>query len=394
MNTEILKSSPAHTLKMYQTIGYYAAFVALGLSYSTLGPTLTNLAEQTQVGLTQISYTISVHALGYLLGASIGGRLYDRVRGNPLMALMMLLIAIMMAVVPVVPLWWGLILVFLLMGMFQGALDVGGNTLLVWVHREQVPPYMNALHFFFGVGAFLAPIVVAQVIAATGGIAWAYWILALVMLPVAAGVWRQANPTSPTEESDNGNGSNILLLGLIAAFFFLYVGAEGSFGNWIATYAKASQLGDAVSAAYLTSAFWGALTAGRLLSIPLTTRFTPHQVLTGDLAGCLIGAAVLLSWPTSLAALWTGTLLVGFSMASIFPTMISFAERQLTITGKTTSWFFVGGSLGGITLPWLIGQLFESVGPRVTIALISGDLLLAVVVFVSVLLYARSYSKT
>ncbi len=32
----------------------------------------------------------------------------------------------------------------------------GGNTLFVWLYRSDVPPYMNALHLFFGVGAFSA----------------------------------------------------------------------------------------------------------------------------------------------------------------------------------------------------------------------------------------------
>ena len=48
------------------------------------------------------------------------------------------------------------------MGVAEGALDVGGNTLLIWVHRHKVGPFMNGLHFFFGAGAFLSPIIIAQ----------------------------------------------------------------------------------------------------------------------------------------------------------------------------------------------------------------------------------------
>jgi hypothetical protein len=42
----------------------------------------------------------------------------------------------------------------------------------------------------------------------------------------------------------------------------------------------------------------------------------------------------------------------------------------MTITGTITSLFFVGGSTGGMVLPWLIGQLFEPVGPSITIVII------------------------
>ena len=89
----------------------------------------------------------------------------------------------MMLLIPVVPLLWLLAAVLLILGLGEGALDVGGNTLLVWGYREKVAPYMNALHFFFGVGAFISPIIVAQAIQATGDIMLAYWALAVLMLP-------------------------------------------------------------------------------------------------------------------------------------------------------------------------------------------------------------------
>ena len=37
------------------------------------------------------------------------------------------------------------------------------NPLLVWVHGDEVGPAMNGLHFFFGVGAFLSPIIIAVI---------------------------------------------------------------------------------------------------------------------------------------------------------------------------------------------------------------------------------------
>lgn len=49
----------------------------------------------------------------------------------------------------------------------------------------------------------------------------------------------------------------------------------------------------------------------------------------------------------------------------------------MTITGRVTGWFFVGASAGGMTLPWLIGQLFDSIGPRAMMFFILGDLVLA-----------------
>jgi fucose permease len=80
-------------------------------------------------------------------------------------------------------------------------------------------------------------------------------------------------------------------------------------------------------------------------------------------------------------AVWAGTVGVGLSMASIFPLMLALAGRRISITGRITGWLLVGAGAGGMTLPWLIGQLFESVGPRATMPAILIDLAIAASVF-------------
>ena len=45
-------------------------------------------------------------------------------------------------------------------GMASGSMDTGGNVLLlnIWEGRDS-GPYMHAIHFTFGIGAFLAPLI-------------------------------------------------------------------------------------------------------------------------------------------------------------------------------------------------------------------------------------------
>jgi fucose permease len=380
--------------KNAKTTGYYAAFVALGLAVASLGPTLPGLAEHTHTLLSEISFLFTARSLGYLLGSFQGGRLYDRVSGHFVMAGAIGLMAIMLVLTPLMSLLGWLTAVLLMLGIAEGTLDVGGNTLVVWVHRHKVGPFMNGLHFFFGLGAFLSPIIIAWAVLLSGDITWAYWMLAFLILPAAIWLWRLPSPSAlVSAETGPARRVDHLLVALIALFFVLYVGAEVSFGGWIFTYAVALDLADETVAAYLTSTFWGALTFGRLVAIPIATRFRPRTIMLSNLLGCIISLAIILLWPRSLAATWLGAFGVGISMASVFPTTLSLAERRMTITGRITGWFFVGASAGGMLLPWLIGQLFESIGPRVTMLILLVDLVLAVAVFAILLLYSAQKIK-
>jgi FHS family Na+ dependent glucose MFS transporter 1 len=378
--------------KLAKTAGYYAAFLCIGLAASVLGPTLPGLAENTGSQLSQISILFTARSIGFLIGALTVGRIYDHVPGHPALAGGLLGMALIIALTPLASALWLLVILLALLGLAESLIDVGTNTILPWLHHENVAPYMNGLHFFFGVGAFLSPIIVAQVLLRSEEITWAYWLLALIMLPVAAWILPQSSPRPRTTAMAVSAAvrPNYRLVILITLLFFLYVGAEISFGGWIYTYAVNSSLATITTAAYLTSTFWGALMVGRLLSVPLANVTRPRKIIALGIAGSLFSIGLLLAWPGSAWALWLGTIGLGFSMSPIFPTTLSLAERNMPVTGKTTGWFFAGASVGGMTLPWLVGQLFDAAGPYAAMVAIGLGVLGTAVVFGLMLLTLRN----
>ncbi len=377
--------------RILKTITYFASTLILGLLSSALGPTLTGLAENTGSTLSQIGVLFAARSLGYVFGSLLAGRLYDRVPGHPVMGGMLLLMALGTIFVPLSPWLWALVLLILLLGIAEGTLDVGGNTLLLWVHGDEAGPYINGLHFCFGLGAFISPLIVARALALSGEINWAYWSICLVMVPVAA--WIFFRPSPPIRDVDgDAQGPRTLdgvLIGLLVLFFFLYVGAEIGFSGWIATYAVVTGMGDAGVGAYLTSAFWGALTVGRLFTIPLSRRVPPRRLLLADLTGALLSIGLILLLPSSASVAWIATMGMGLSLSAVFPTTLYFAERRMRVTGRITSWFFIGSSMGAMILPWLMGQFFETAEPRVTMLAVLGDLLVMVGVFAALLVRSK-----
>lgn len=381
--------------KLARTGAYYAAFVAFGLMVAALGPALPSLAAQTKVDLSRISILFTARSLGFMLGALLGGRVFDRLPGHPVMAVVLVAMALVAALVPFTPLLWLLVLLIFLLGLAVGSLEVGANALLVWIHRHNLDPWMNGLHLFFGVGALVSPLIMTRVIKTTDKIDLGFWILALLILPLAGWLLRLPSPAIRAGSADSQVGNRRLDYRLVlplTLLFLLYVGAEASFGGWIYTFSLSQHPGAETMAGYLTTTFWGAITLGRLLAIPISTRLRPRLILWLDLWGCLLSVGLILIWPASLAVLLIATVGVGLFMASIFPTLLTFAERRMAIDGQVSAWFFAGSGLGGMLLPWLIGQVFTSVGPLSTMVIILTVLLLAVAVFGG-LLYFMTQSR-
>ena len=368
------------------TAAYYLAFILLGLTIAAEGPTLLQLAENTSSTLDRISLIFIFGSLGYLSGSYVGGRLYDRISGHQLMAAVLVLLGTVIAFVPVANSLGSLLLIILILGLAKGALDVGCNTLLLWIHTEKVDPFMNAMHACFGVGAFIAPLIVARVVIITGDINWVYWSFAIAAFPIAAFIWSLPSPTpriTPDEHKDVP--LPILPVAIMVLCFLLYVGAEVGFGNWVYTYALQLNLGTEVTSAYLTSGFWGAFTLGRLLAIWISTRVSPKTILYADFIGCLASLSLILLFRDSPMVLWIGTVLLGGFMASIFPTFLTLSEETMHVTGTMAGWFLVGGGIGGMILPWAIGQAFVRIGPGAMITMVFATValnLLALVFFI------------
>lgn len=347
------------------TAAYYLSFIIIGMATAIMGPTLPDLAQKTGSSLGNMSILFSTRSIGYLIGALMVGRLYDRGAGHRLMATMLFLTAVLFAFVPLSSFLLLLAILFLLLGLTESMVDIGGNTFLVWLHRDRVAPYMNGLHFFFGVGGFIAPLIVAFVLSSFGDTSWSFWILAIMICPIA--VWLYSLPSPQPKQqvqqkSAKLNKTENQLFTCIIIFILLYVSIEFGYGSWIYSYAITAELADKTSAAFLTSLFWASFTLSRLASIPIAMRFKPITILLMAMSGSLCFFLLILISPTSMTVLTIGSAGIGIFLAPVFPTIFTFCEKRLGITGKRTSYFFIGGSIGVMTLPWIFGQLLENLG--------------------------------
>ena len=368
---------PEASVKL-NTAGYFWALFSLGIAVAAIGPSLPALAATTGVSLGAVGILFSAFRGGYMAGCLAGGTALDRFRGNRPVSLALLIMAVSLAVVPILPTLPTLVVLFIVVGVAGGTVEVGGNTLLVWVYRKRVGPWMSALHFAFGIGAILSPFLIGQALRITGGLLPAYLIAAVAIVPGVVVLFVARSPVAPKRSETDSDTEDVLTVVLMALLFLLYIGAESSFGGWIYAWSLEVHGLTAARGAALTSLFWGTLTAGRLLAIPLASRVAPRTMLISTVVGVTASLALVASPAgfASPAVVWIAAAGTGLSMAAIVPTIMSFAGRHMRVTGSLSRWFFIGGGAGGMSIPWVIGVLMDGVGPVAVMPAILGVVLL------------------
>jgi FHS family Na+ dependent glucose MFS transporter 1 len=356
--------------------------ISLGLASAIIGPTLAALADQIRAPLSSMGVVFTALSVGYMLGSLQSGHWFDRLPGHRVLAFALVSVVALVALIPLTTTLWMLTSALLVLGAAKAVLDVGTNTLLLWLYRTRIGGAMNGLHFCFGVGALVAPAIVAWSLRATAGITLAYWMVAAMIVPVAVWFfWLPGAPAPVRASTNEGAPIDWRLVVLIATVFATYAAAEVGYGGWISTYAASRGFGDAAEAALLTSVFWGSLTLGRLVAIPLASRFRPALIIGVDLLGALVCVGAVMAYPDSVRTLWSATCVLGFCLASIFPTLLVFSGERMAVSGRSTSWYMAGASVGSMTLPWVIGQTFVAIGPQTLMWLVAGVLVFGATVF-------------
>lgn len=276
---------------------------------------------------------------------------------------------------------------------------LGGNVLILNTWGEQAGPYMQALHFSFAAGALVSPIIAKLLfgpdvknstgiisINATPAVAteqinkapnafssyfssalksmWAYILIGSFVLLTSFFFFLLYSRSSVSR--DKGRGSpgkplvarhHIALIVLLFFFFFAYVGAEVAYGSFIFIFAKDYAHMPQVQAAGLNSLFWATFAACRGLAIFFATCIYPGTMILLSLVGSTVSSLLLCLFSRERTALWLFTSLYGASMATIFPSGISWVEQYTTVTGRVAATFVVGAALGEMVLPALVGFL-------------------------------------
>jgi fucose permease len=274
---------------------------------------------------------------------------------------------------------WGLFA-----GLGAGAIDAGINA---HAAARFPPRLMSWLHASWGVGAALGPLVMTAVLTAGLAWQWGYALVGLTLAVMALCFWRtlelwDASTIRAQAVPQHAGLIRTLTEPVVVVqvlVFLIYTGLEATAGQWAYTLLTEGRGMPAATAGVWTAGYWGSLTAGRVVSGLIAPRISTTSLLRLCMSSAPVWALLVRSDDSQLAAL--GLALLGFSLAPIFPLLISVTPTRL---GQAQAVHAIGfqvsaACLGAAALPGAAGLLarwrgLDSIGTF----LVAGTLVLLV----------------
>ena len=251
-----------------------------------------------------------------------------------------------------------------LLGIGGGLVDSATNS---YVAIKRGARAMGSIHGIFGIGAIAGPLLVTALL--HGGASWrvAYALLAVGQSLYVAGLWLLARRVDVRSEIDSTKPRKGELRTPVVMWslgvFFVYAGIGAGAGVWAFAYLTEERGFSDGLAGLIVGAYWGGLTASRLLLGVVGDRFRPDAILRWSVGSTVIGFGVLwwssTSWLTAAALVFAG-----FAHGPLFPLEMLLTPRRVgeALTSRVIGFEIAAANVGGAILPSLMGLAVGLVG--------------------------------
>lgn len=338
-----------------------ATFVLLGLADGSLGVAWPSMRGTFGRGLSELGVLLAFGSIGYLSASIAYGRVHGRVGTGGALTLGAALMTVGLVGVAAASAWGLLAASVLAFGVGGGLIDSGMNAHAALAFDVRS---INLLHAAYGVGATLGPIVITASLAFEGTWRSGYAGIAVLQLASLTMVFRSRRrwtaDASMTVDREALAGRRRRTTLLTLALFLVYTGVEVAAGQWAFTLLSEGREMTTASAGAWVAAYWGGLTAGRLLFSVVGHRFAPSRLLDGSAAVAIAGLGLLWWDPWSIG--FVGLPIAGLGFAAVFPTLVSLTPARI---GRDKSTAMVGyqlaaANIGAASVPWVMGLVAES----------------------------------
>ena len=355
----------------------FAGMFVFGIVMALLGAVLPALGGHLRFEVADIGTLFLIMNFAMLVCSLIAGIAMDRFGTKPPMFLGPLLVAAALSLIARAGVFADLLPAVALLGFGGGALNASTNTLVADLHEDagRKSSALNLLGVFFGFGALFLPFGIGALIG-TFGIEVLLWTAAALCAAVGlfAALLRFPEPKQknrlPLAEMRRFIGAPLVLA--MAFLLFFQSGIEFTLGGYVATFLMQTLGSEIAPASWVLAGYWAAIMLARVFLSRLLLTVRPHSVVLACALGAAAGAMITALAPTfSIAAL--GIVLTGFSLSGIYPTVLGIAGTHYqSHSGTVFGILFTIALVGGMTMPWVAGQLAGETSIRSVFVLVAG----------------------
>ncbi len=355
----------------------YVAFVALGMPDGLLGVAWPSIRNSFSIPLDAIGMLLAAAMTGYMTSSFLSGPVITRIGVGRVLAASCAMTGVALIGYTLVPEWWMMVLLGVVAGLGAGAIDAGLNTYVAAHFSEGL---MQWLHASWGIGITLGPIIMTMALAIEDSWHMGYRIVGGFQLALAAcfvltlSMWnhdeKSVESEAPKKLTDYKTPMGETLrqpqVWISILLFFMYVGGEAALGTWVYTLLTESRGVDPTMAGFWAGSYWGTFTIGRVVAGLFAKRVGINLLVTGGLTGAILGAALLI-WNPSEAVNLLAVALIGFSIAPIFPAMMSGTSTRVGdhFAANTIGMQMAATGLGTALIPGLMGVFARQVSLEV-----------------------------
>ncbi len=341
----------------------YGGFLITGVAAAMVGPLVPFLRADLGLSYAEAGLLFSAQSVGGLIVLLAGGWLVHAFGKRRILFAGALLFGSGMFLTSFAPEFVTLMAGNVLIGSGMSLLDIGISTLVIDANRDGKGKALNLLHFFFGAGAVLGPLVALALGHLSSGWRIAFGVVGALPLVLAAVVPFLTMPPSPqatVQQKLAVYRQPLLWLGALA--LFVYCGVEWGVGAWFPSYWKAIPQAASLDPAWASSLFWLTFAIGRFVVGPWADRWGFVRFLSISIAATLGVCVLWVVFPQPSASLvWV--LLFGFIIAGQYPTFVALiSQRFPEASGQLTSFLSIFASIGILVWPPAVGAWADSDG--------------------------------
>jgi MFS family permease len=336
-----------------------------------------------------LGFVLLSSSVGALIAMPFTGWLIIRNGSRRITIFSVFLYCIFVPLVPLMPGLIGLIIIFFIMGLTAGMLDVSMNSQAVMVEQQHEKPIMTSFHALFSIGmvagAFCGSLFVQLQTTLFVHLA------TIVGISVAGAAWARYHLIHDKPKVKEVDGPAFRLpnaamvsIGVIA---FCCMLGEGAMADWSTNYMENIAMADKAIAPLGLSAFALAMTIGRFFGDSARLKLGDRKlmILCGVIS--ILGISLTLAWSNPYSVI-AGLFIVGIGLSSIVPIAYSIAGNSKDLPpGVGLAMVTTVGYSGFLFGPPLIGLIANWQSLRIA-------LLLVAFLFVVMTLLSARYKST